>query len=227
LMNNYFETAVANCIWPTDGTVVKYIGDAIFAFWNAPDLQVDHQVRACRAALHFSEQPKHQINGKPLNTRIGLHTGVANVGNFGSRERYDYTALGDSINLAARMEGLNKYLGTELLISGDTRNGIDEQFTTRFLGFFRLKGFEKAVEVHELVGRGERKDESKIWRESFAEALSYFQKGKLDGAQAAFRRTIELKPQDGPSRYYLARIEELRSETLPADWKGEIELKEK
>src|SRR5205814_7408631 len=153
LMNNYFQSAVSGCIHPTDGTVVKYIGDAIFAFWNAPDQQLDHQMRACQAALRFSEQPKHHVNGKPLLTRIGLHTGVANVGNFGSTDRFDYTALGDSINLASRMEGLNKYLGTELLISGDTRKGIDEQFTTRFLGLFRLKGFEKSVEVYELVAR--------------------------------------------------------------------------
>ena len=104
-MNKYFQQAVSNCIHPTDGTVVKYIGDAIFAFWNAPEAQVDHALRACRAALSFQDLPVQEMNGRPLITRIGLHTGVANVGNFGSTERVDYTALGENINLAARMEG--------------------------------------------------------------------------------------------------------------------------
>ena len=83
-MNLYFQTAVAQCIHHTDGTIVKYIGDAIFAFWNAPELQGDHPFRACEAALRFRDQPPQYMNNQQLITRIGLHTGVANVGNFGS-----------------------------------------------------------------------------------------------------------------------------------------------
>ncbi|MCI0747124.1 MAG: adenylate/guanylate cyclase domain-containing protein, partial [Verrucomicrobia subdivision 3 bacterium] len=130
LMNNYFQVAVTKCIHPTDGTVVKYIGDAIFAFWNAPEEQPDHQVRACQAALHFRACEPPSVNGQPLRTRIGIHTGVARVGNFGSEDRVDYTALGESVNLASRLEGLNKYLGTETLISGDTKAGIGDKLVT-------------------------------------------------------------------------------------------------
>src|SRR5207302_5519748 len=135
-MNSYFQTAVAQCIHHTDGTIVKYIGDAIFAFWNAPDPQSDHALRACEAALRFRDQPPQFMNGQQLVTRIGLHTGVANVGNFGSTARVDYTAIGENINLASRMEGLNKHLGTEILITADVQAGVAGRLATRFLGNF-------------------------------------------------------------------------------------------
>lgn len=226
-MNSYFQTAVSQCIHHTDGTIVKYIGDAIFAFWNAPDLQNDHQIRACEAALRFRDQPLQTMNGQPLVTRIGLHTGVANVGNFGSSDRVDYTALGENINLASRMEGLNKYLGTEVLITRETQEGIGDRLITRPLGKFQLKGFEKVVEVFELIARPNQAEGSRPWRESFAEAAHHFQKQNFDAAEAGFRRTLELKPNDGPSKFYLAKIAELRSHPLPDGWAGEIELKEK
>jgi adenylate cyclase len=227
LMNEYFEVAVSLCIHKTDGTVVKYIGDAIFAFWNAPELQPDHQLRACEAALRFRERGTHLIDGKTLCTRIGLHTGVANVGNFGSLERVDYTALGESVNLASRLEGLNKYLDTDCLLSGSTKEGLGDRLVTRALGLFQLKGFEKPVEVHELVGWPEQAEATCPWRTAFAEALNHFRKGKLTEAAEGFRRTLKLRPTDGPAKFYLTRLEEFRNQSLPEDWSGEIELKEK
>jgi adenylate cyclase len=227
LMNAYFEAAVSRCIHKTDGTVVKYIGDAIFALWNAPEFQSDHAVRACEAALHFRELGSHQVDGKELRTRIGLHTGLANVGNFGSAERVDYTALGENVNLASRLEGLNKFLGTVCLLSGDTKQLVGDRLITRLAGRFRLKGFEKAVEVYELIGWPGQEGDSRAWRDCFAEALLAFQRGNLDAAEKGFRRTLELHPDDGPSGLYLSRLAELRGGTLPPGWNGEIELKEK
>jgi len=226
-MNSYFETAVAQCIHHTDGTIVKYIGDAIFSFWNAPEGQNDHQLRACEAALQFRRLPPQYMNGQLLVTRIGLHTGVANVGNFGSTARVDYTALGENINLASRMEGLNKYLGTIVLLTGDTYAGVEGRFTTRFLGNFRLKGFEKSVAVYELVEDLQRAEEFRPLLDAFAAALKLFQGKKFDAAEAAFKKVMELQPKDGPSKFYLKQIDELRGENLPEDWNGEIELKEK
>ncbi|MGA2749508.1 MAG: adenylate/guanylate cyclase domain-containing protein [Verrucomicrobiota bacterium] len=227
LMNDYFQTAVHNCIHATDGTVVKYIGDAIFAFWNAPDQQSDHAYLACDAALRFCALKPHQANGRDLITRLGLHTGVANVGNFGSDTRVDYTAIGENINLASRMEGLNKYTGTRVLLTGETQKEIGSRLVTRYLGLFRLKGFEKAVAVYELVGRPEQDADSGPLRECFAQALEKF--GQRDFAAAAdgFRRALEISPDDGPARFYLEQIEELRAGQLPPDWKGEITLKDK
>jgi adenylate cyclase len=227
LMNGYFERSVSECIHRTDGTVVKYIGDAIFAFWNAPELQGDHALRACEAALRFREQGVTLIHGQPLFTRIGLHTGVANVGNFGSSTRVDYTAIGENINLASRMEGLNKYLGTQVLITGETKNEIGERLATRPLGRFRLKGFEKSVEVFELLGRPESAEGSKPLREAFALALRLFQERKFDEAEAAFRKVLEIAPKDGPAEFYLKQIAGWREQAPPADWNGEVELKEK
>jgi adenylate cyclase len=227
LMNEYFQNAVHNCIHATDGTVVKYIGDAIFAFWNAPDPQGDHAYRACEAALRFRALSAQLVNGTELVTRIGLHTGVANVGNFGSDKRVDYTAIGENINLASRMEGLNKYLGTRVLITGDTQKEIGSRMVTRYLGLFRLKGFERAVPVYELLAFLEKEAESRPLRERFATALDKLAKKEFAGAEEAFRRVQEINPDDGPAEFYLEQIPELRADNLPPEWKGEITLKDK
>ncbi|MCU0857516.1 MAG: adenylate/guanylate cyclase domain-containing protein [Pontiellaceae bacterium] len=226
-MNCYFETAVTKCIHYTDGTIVKYIGDAIFAFWNAPDPQSDHALRACEAALRFHAQPPQFMNGRQLVTRIGLHTGVANVGNFGSAARVDYTALGENINLASRMEGLNKHLGTNVLLTAETYSAIEGRYTARFLGLFRLKGFEKSVGVYELAGRPDRAEELRSLHEAFAAALNLFHRKDFDGAEDSFRNILKTVPSDGPSRFYLNHLAELRGKPLPEDWAGEVELKEK
>jgi adenylate cyclase len=226
-MNRYFQQAVSNCIHPTDGTVVKYIGDAIFAFWNAPEAQPDHALRGCRAALNFRDQPVQYMNGKPLLTRIGLHTGVANVGNFGSTERVDYTALGENINLASRMEGLNKYLGTTVLATGDTVAVVRDALVARFCGVFRLKGFEKSVEVYELIDPLEKAERTLAWRQAFSAALDYFRKRDFATAETAFRRVLELRPEDGPTKFFLHKLDEFRADPPPDGWKGDVELKEK
>jgi adenylate cyclase len=207
--------------------VVKYIGDAVFAFWNAPEPQEDHALRACEAALDFRDKNKVAINGEPLVTRIGLHTGLARVGNFGSNDRVDYTALGESVNLASRLEGLNKFLGTKCLISQDTFQALNGKMVTRNMGGFRLKGFDTHVDVHELVGRLEQEESSRTWRESFARALENYQNKNLEFAAMGFQETLELRPEDGPSLFYLAKIEELQSQSIPEDWSGQTQLFEK
>jgi adenylate cyclase len=226
-MNSYFQTAVSKCIHHTDGTIVKYIGDAIFAFWNAPDPQDDHPLRACEAALRFRDQPPQYMNGQLLVTRIGLHTGVANVGNFGSTARVDYTALGENINLASRMEGLNKYLNTIVLLTGETHAGVAGRVVSRYIGSFRLKGFDRNVEVYELMDLPEKAEASRVLRDAFAKAVALFKQKQFGEAQAAFQRMLETAPNDGPSKFYLKHLEELRTHPVPADWEGEIELKEK
>jgi len=227
MMNQYFETAVAQCIHKSEGTVVKYIGDAIFAFWNAPEQQADHALRACQAALGFRQVQVTAPDGRKLHTRIGIHTGEANVGNFGSVERVDYTALGKHVNLASRLEGLNKFLGTECLVSGAARAGCGDHLITRSVGSFRLKGFETPVEVFELVGLPEEAESSREWREAFEQAMQNYRSGDFVLAELGFRRTIELKPMDGPATYYLEKLVELAGKPVPGDWTGETMLKEK
>ena len=226
MMNEYFERAVGSCVHPTDGTVVKYIGDAIFAFWNAPEPQPDHARRACDAALRFRAMSNTEVRGKKLITRIGLHTGVANVGNFGSSTRVDYTAIGEDVNLAARMEGLNKYLGTTVLLTGAVRAAMGDDFVTRYLGRFQLKGFEQAAEVYELIGAADTAGATAFFNQ-FDHAVQVFQKGDFAAAGEIFHRVQDALPHDGPTKFYLKHLEEVRGHTLPPAWRGEVELKEK
>ncbi len=229
MMNQYFEVTVAESVHRTDGTVVKYIGDAIFAFWNAPELQADHAFRACEAALHLRKVRVKSADGRLLHTRIGIHSGEANVGNFGSVARFDYTALGENVNLASRLEGLNKFLGTECLISSTTRAEIGDQLLTRPVGSFQFKGFAKSVEVFELVDWPTEAvvEATRPWRESFEQALRNYQTSDLELALMGFRQTLELRPDDGPSLYYINRIKEISQEALPGDWTGATVMKEK
>ena len=227
LMNHYFETAVSECIHKTDGTVVKYIGDAIFAFWNAPELQPDHAARACEAALLLVSKTFIDPNGNTLRTRVGVHAGLARIGNFGSSERVDYTALGENVNLASRLEGLNKFLGTNCLITRETMEGAGDSFVTRALGLFQMKGFEKPIDVYELLGRASDGESSRRWREIFAQALNNYHDRNLEFAEAGFRETLELHSDDGPAKFYLEKLEELRAQNLPGDWATHTILKEK
>jgi len=230
MMNRYFEAAVGGCIFSTDGAVVKFIGDAIFAIWNAPDPQSNHQERACRSALLFRTQDLGLPPSKPgleVRTRIGLHCGLANVGDFGSSKRFDWTAIGENINLASRMEGLNKYLGTDILITGEIQKAVEGKFVTRSLGLFRLKGFERVVSVYELMGLPEEAALSDDLRNRFALGLLHFKERKWDEAGSIFQELRQGEKKDGPSLFYLNVIKDLRNSEPDKNWAGEIELKEK
>ena len=229
LLNNYYEATI-RCIHETEGTVVDIIGDAIFAIWNAPEEQPDHKERMVRAALLFQKNVT-QFNGRSgslaLHTRVGLHTGEVVVGNVGSSEHFDYTAIGENVNLASRLEGLNKQLGTDVLM---TRVAIPEKngdSVTRDVGRFLFKGFENVTQVNELVVTDVSPEKRRLWLEAFATALAQFQKKDFTNAEAGFKRTIELRGEDGPSSFYLKQIAELRQRELASDWAGEIELREK
>lgn len=230
VMNTYFEVGVNQCIHPNQGTVVKFIGDAIFSIWNAPIAQPNHRELACRSAISLRDGSMNFEFNKPgleVLTRIGLHTGMASVGNFGSSNRVDYTALGENINLAARMEGLNKYVGTRILATGDIIKPVQEKFTTRHLGAFQLKGFAKSIDVYELIGGLDRDEETRPLRAEFANGVEAFKKRDFDAAELSFKRIMQLAPKDGPSKFYLNQINELRNHPPGENWKGEIELKEK
>lgn len=229
LLNRYCDQAIT-CIHETDGTVIKIIGDSIFAVWNAPQPQPDHALRACRAALRLHACAAAFSNERgmpPLRTRIGLHTGRACVGNLGSRERFDYTAVGMEVNLASRLESLNKTLGTDILITRDALEPVKGEFASRWLGYFRLKGFDAVVEVHELLGARVAGAPAPAWQDRFAEGLHQFHRGKLDRAGELFAETLRLRPDDGPATFYSHHLREISAHPVPEDWTGDVHVNEK
>jgi len=234
LLNSYYEQTI-RCIHQTEGTVVDIIGDAIFAIWNAPEAQPDHRERLLRTAQLFQENVSNfnaRAGSLPLKTRVGLHTGEVVVGNVGSSEHFDFTAIGENVNLSSRLEGLNKHLGTVVLLTREvlpTDAGGPAALAGRLrsVGRFRFKGFEKAYEVLELVPAQVGGAVALPWCESFAAALKQFQSGEFAEAGRGFQRVLELRPDDGPSRFYLKEIELFGAAPPPPGWIGDVEMKEK
>jgi adenylate cyclase len=237
LMNKYFSVAL-QCVYESEGTVVKLLGDAIFAIWNAPVEQADHRERACRTAMRLRESLANFRDAHhtlPLRTRVGLHSGSACVGNIGSAQRFDYTAIGDNVNLTARLEGLNKQLGTDVLATREVQRVSEQTMVWRPVGHFKFKGIGRLVEVYELIGPSELEAATNPWRQKFAEALHKFRQRHFEAATTLFRETIALRTQgksadgagDGPSQFYLEKVEELTLNPPAYEWIGEIELHEK
>ena len=229
LLNSYYETAIG-CIHQTGGTVMNLVGDAIFAIWNAPQDQPDHAARACHAAVLLQQaliRFESDSLALPLHTAVGLHTGPACVGNVGSSKRFAYTAIGESVNMASRLEGLSKQLGTRILATRDIQKAAGDRLVSRLLGHFKFKGFDQVLEVHEMVGMAGAGEGSSAWRQSFATALNRLQRRAFPEAADGFRHTLELRPKDGPSLFYLDRIEQWKLFPPSKDWVGEVDLQEK
>jgi len=156
LLNDYLSD-MTDIILAEEGTVDKYEGDAIIAFWNAPLDQPDHALRACRAALQCQRRLQERSRefqeraGSAVRMRIGINTGVVVVGNMGSRQRFDYTVLGDAANLASRLEGANKAFGTGIMIAESTWVQTVGQIAGREIGLLRVVGRKTPVRVFEPV----------------------------------------------------------------------------
>ena len=220
LLNDYLS-AMSDIIHEEGGTIDKYEGDAIIAFWNAPLSQSDHALRGVRAAVRCQlelarrESSFEQMAGRPLRMRIGINSGPAVVGNMGSRSRFDYSMLGDSVNLAARLEGINKHFGTNTLISKSTADQLDGAFPLREVSRVLVVGRKEPVTLYEPF-------DSKTFEarradiEVFDGALRLFYAGDFEAAAAAFK-TIE--ERDPLAAIYRARCQQLREEPLD-DWDG-------
>jgi adenylate cyclase len=209
LLNDYYDIAIG-CVHQSDGTVLGILGDGLFAVWNAPVEQTDPEQRALQAALALTERLRvfEQRSGAPaVRTRIGLHSGVACVGNFGSADHFAYTAIGDAVNLASRLNGLNKHLGTEILVSQDFRQGLHAH-QVRPLGHFRFKGFDQAVEVFQPQGleTPAAPDDSRQNEDPCDRAIRLLGEGRLGEAIQAFQASVTACPSDGIARFYLERL---------------------
>ena len=220
LLNDYL-TAMTDIIYAHGGTVDKYEGDAIIAFWNAPLVQKDHAVLAVHTALEcqsrleeLNPKFKQQI-GAELHQRIGINSGPVVVGNMGSRQRFNYTFLGDAGNLAARLEGINKQFGTSLLISGNTRKQLDPGIVIREIARVQVVGRREAVTVYEPLAPSTAEISREI-RERFAEGLVAYYEGDLDKALAVFSI---IEDKDPPASAYVRRCRHMQANP-PEEWTG-------
>jgi adenylate cyclase len=223
LLNDYLSR-MTEIILEEEGTVDKFEGDAIMAFWGAPLDQPDQAARACRAALrqraalaglnrHFAD-----LKLPPLAIRIGLHSGDAIVGNLGSQKRFDYTVIGDTVNLASRLEGLNKFYGTILMASEATVLECSQDAAFRELDLVAVKGRQAPVRVFEVLALpGELTPELERLRAEFARGLDLYRQGNFAGAAEIFQAILR-QTEDGPSRTFLNRCLEFQAAPPGPDW---------
>lgn len=235
LLNEYL-TAMTDIITEEGGTVDKYEGDAIMAFWNAPLELADHADRCVKSALRCQAKLaqmrpyfKKKLEGKvdrDLRMRIGMNTGEAVVGNFGSHTKFDYTAIGDAVNLASRLEGANKEFGAYTMISHHTRDAMTEDFGFRELGRLRVVGKEEgAVTVYEPMYLKEFDAKKEIYT-AFSEGLALFYNGKLQEAESAFSQIARFDTAAGAYRRKCRELLETMAgspdggESMMREWQG-------
>jgi adenylate cyclase len=227
LLLNHYLTQMTKVVFDQQGTLDKYIGDAIMAFWGAPFENGNHAKDACRAALQMMQQlselqKQWAAENKPvLNIGIGIHTGIASVGNMGSELRYGYTAMGDAVNLASRLEGLNKEFRTHILTSAATYEAAgSSNFVFRELDRIRVKGKTRPVTIYELVSSHQDAPEHSERLEMFAQGRAHYEQRQWREAQQVFECVLARWPDDGPSRTFWKRCQEYLFEEPEPNWDG-------
>ncbi|OGR06995.1 MAG: hypothetical protein A3K23_02210 [Desulfobacca sp. RBG_16_58_9] len=219
-----FLNPMSNIIIQHSGTIDKYIGDAIMALFGAPLDLPDHARLACRTALDMVATLKELGNqwaaqGRPqFRIGVGINSGVAAVGNMGSDRLFDYTAIGDNVNLASRLEGLNKYFGTDILISEATAQTLNGDFILRKVDLVQVKGKAKTLEVFELLGEGTPDPELAQFLEAFHQALTFFRTRRWSESLAALDAALELRPHDPPARRYRLLCKKYLDDPPGPDW---------
>jgi adenylate cyclase len=227
ILTSYFGQTT-KCILENKGTIIKYIGDAVFAAWGAPIDEPHHALCAAEAACDLRGLSELVVRGKTLRTRVGIHSGKVLAGNLGSTFRFDYTMIGDAVNFASRLESLNKYLSTQVLISDAVRQQLGDKFVTRQLGEFRVAGKTHSVVIHELLCRSHAESGEKSWIQIFEQGLGVFRAGKFAEARDYMDRTRLMRGgSDGPSEFYLRKIATLQANGELKEWSGIVELSEK
>ena len=226
LLNRYLSD-MTRIIFNTQGTLDKYIGDAVMAFWGAPFEEKDHGVRACRAALFMMQRvaelrEEWLASGHPkLDIGIGINTGTASVGNMGSQLRYGYTAMGDVVNLSSRLESLNKEFRTHILVGPATYDAArDAGLLFRELDLIQVHGKLKPVTIYELVGLQDEAPQHAERLSEFARARACYLRRDWLEAQKIFQSILDRWPDDGPSRTYWKRCQDYLFEAPTESWNG-------
>ncbi|MDR1025038.1 MAG: response regulator [Treponema sp.] len=233
---NIYLTGLSDSILEQRGTIDKYVGDAIIAFFGAPLEIPDHALRACTAAVLMKRKERelnrefseNGLSPAPLLTRIGVNTGSMVVGNMGSQRKMNYTIMGNAVNISSRLEGLNKMYGTWILVSEDTVRETGDNFLVRRLDRVRLAGIHTPIRVYELIEFSALvTEEQRRTVDIFHEALVYFEKRNWAAAETGFQQALDLTPGDNPSQVFLERCRENILNPPSPDWDGVFELKYK
>jgi class 3 adenylate cyclase len=239
VVNRYLST-MSEPIRRSGGIIDKYVGDAIMAFWGPPFTGADEQARlACEAGLGQVEllpsfrQSLPEVLGikrhvPHVDMRIGIASGDVVIGNIGSDVSMSYTVMGDAVNLASRLENVNKVYGTHLLVNAMTRDMAKDYYEFREVDLILVVGKEEPEQVFEVLGRRGEVAQSKLdLAERFALGLAAYRRQAWTEAVTAFRSVLELAPEDGPARVFVDRIPLLSAQSLPANWDGVWILAEK
>ena len=236
LINNYL-TVMSDIIMKNRGTIDKYEGDAIIAFFGAPVYRHDHASLACRSALAMKRAEKELneniavqgLRSHTLFTRIGINSGEMLVGNMGSENKMDYTIMGNSVNIASRLESVNKQYGTGgILISEYTKAEIGGSFLCRRLDRVRVVGITEPLRLYELTGLTNEADEAeRTYCESWEEAITMLEAGYFSQAACLFSALLEKKPQDKAAALYANRCAEFMAAPPDTEWDGIFNLREK
>jgi adenylate cyclase len=238
---NRFLTPLTNAILDRNGTIDKYMGDAIMAFWNAPLDDKEHQINACEAALDMLEQvdalnkereQEAEDEGRPfipLNIGVGLNTGTCVVGNMGSDLRFDYSVFGDSVNLASRLEGQSKEYGFPIIVGSTTALAAKDRFAILELDFIMVKGKTEPEVIYAIAGREDtaRSGRFQRLRNLTIEMLACYRSRDWDGALAAIergRRTDDARSLELLYNLYETRIRGFQKDPPPQDWNGAFAL---
>jgi adenylate cyclase len=238
---NRFLTPLTNAILARKGTIDKYMGDAIMAFWNAPLDDKEHQINACEAALDMLERidelnKERELEAQdgghayiPINVGVGLNTGTCVVGNMGSDLRFDYSVLGDSVNLASRLEGQSKEYGFPIIVGSQTALAVKDNFAILELDFIMVKGKKQPEVIYAIAGRGDTAQSGRFQRlrNLTIEMLACYRSRDWDGALAAIergRRTDEAHTLELLYKLYQARILGYQNNPPPEDWNGAFAL---
>lgn len=234
LMNEYLSS-MTEIILKNEGTLDKYIGDAVMAFWGAPVELENNAFNACLSAIEMQEKAEEiaarwRAEGKPnLVVRMGMNTDQMVVGNMGGEKRFDYTVLGDAVNLASRLEGANKNYGTRIIISESTYEKVKDRLLCRELDVLIVKGKTKPIRVYELIGKLDSPDlQPKLKTvELFCAAMELYRNKKFRSALKEFTEIRKQFPDDEPTAMYIQRCKEFLDNPPPKDWNGVYEMKSK
>lgn len=234
LLNEYL-TEMTDTVLAHDGIIDKYEGDAIMAEFGMPVPYENHAYMACKTALEMQKKlrklrEKWKKEGRPqLRARIGINTGEVIVGNMGSRDVFDYTVMGDHVNLGSRLEGANKFYGTYIMISEYTHEYVKDDFYTRELDLIRVKGKEQPIKVFELVASTTDKLSENFLKmlDTYNKGLTHYKNQEWNEAIDSFESCLQLYPDDPPSTEYRSRCIEYKFNGPGPDWDGVTVMKEK